>query len=126
MKMRIQILAILLLLATNVACSGRAEKTEIPVEKAIQVAKNYAASQKYSWKEETAVEVIKIKNGVEQGPLRITLLMNSFPRDKVPEFVKKELWFVYIYPKKGSVLGGDYCVLVDLYTGGVIAANAGM
>lgn len=85
--MRIQILAIFLLLAVNVACSRQAEKTEIPVEKAIQVAKNYAASQKYNWKEETAVEVIKIKNGVEQGPLRITLLMHSFPRDQVPEFV---------------------------------------
>lgn len=96
--MRIHILAIFLLLSVNVACSHQAEMTDIPIEQAIQIAKNYAASHKYS----------------------------SFPRDQVPEFAKKELWFVYIYPKKHSFLGGDYSVLVDLHTGDVIAANEGM
>lgn len=124
--MRLQIFFIVFVLSVNVACSPQAQKAEIPVEKAIQIAKNYAASQKHNSQEETAVEVLKIKNGVEQGPLRTSLLMQSFPRDQVPKFAKRELWFVYIYPKKNSIIGGDYCVLVDLHNGEVIAAKAGM
>lgn len=126
MKNRIVIMSalILLTLLVVVSCSREKDKSEITVEKAIHVATNIAASKNYDT-QNTAIEVIKYKKEIEKGPIRTMWLFQTFPKDEAPKLMNNEFWLVYFYPKKTTVIGGDFCVLVDLYTGKVISSIAG-
>ena len=108
----------------SAACSQRMERSEISADKAIQVARSLAETKKYNLKE-METEIIKCKDGIEKGPVRINWLFYHF-RDETPRVIKNDFWIVYLYPKSRTMLGGDFTVLVDLYNSDVLAFNIGM
>ena len=119
------ILLVSVFLMSSNCISG--ENKEIAYDKAIQIAKDSAKSNNYDVSS-SDIEIIKFKRGLEKGPIRLVWLMRSFPIERNLLF-KKEFWVVYFYPEgqleKPDTLGGDFCVLVDLYSGEVLDFFAG-
>lgn len=117
-------MVMLMLALIVVSCSQERVKSEIAVENAIKIATNIAKSENYNT-QDAAVEVIKYKKGIEAGPIRTIMLFQTFSKEEAPKLINNEFWMIYFYPKKRTVLGGDFCVLVDLYSGKVLGAIAG-
>jgi hypothetical protein len=123
MKIR-KLIMLILGFVLLVSCTAKNNTSEIAIEKAVQIAANIANDKKYNT-QDTAIEAIKYKKEIEKGPIRLDWLLHTFSRDEVPELIKNDFWLIYFYPKKTSVLGGDFIVLVDLNTGKVIATKTG-
>jgi hypothetical protein len=112
-----------------ISCSKEKGQAEVTVENAIEIAAKYAAKKNFDAK--TAdVEVIKVKKGIEKGPMRMVFLLPKFPKDRAQIIFNSEFWVIYFYPRgtleKANTLGGDFIVLVDLYSGNVIESVAGL
>lgn len=90
---------------------------------AIRIATDTAVANKFSTKQ-TKIEIIKVTKGVERGPIRFVWLINNFPKEDIQILLKREFWIVFFYPKGlldgNLMLGGGFCVLVDLYSGEVL------
>ncbi len=128
MKTKFLTLFIIILLLL-IACSIKSISNEITVDEAISIATSFAKSNKYNTSD-ADIEVLKVKNGRERGPVRLVWMVRQFPKEKMPEIMHGEFWIIYFYPKgvleNREVLGGDFSVLVDLHTGKVVASRAGM
>ena len=111
------------------SCSKNKDKSEITVEQAIQIAVKNATEKKFDTKN-ADIEVLKVKNGVEKGPLRILSIIRFFPGEKRKIIIDNEYWIIFFYPKgtleKPDSLGGDFTVLIDLHSGKILASYAGM
>lgn len=118
-------LLISVFLMNSICISG--EANEIVCDSAIKIANDFAKRNNYDVSN-SDIEIIKLKKGLERGPIRLVGLMRSFPIEMDLLF-KKEFWVVFFYPKgqleKPDTLGGDFCVLVDLYSGEVLDFFAG-
>jgi hypothetical protein len=112
-----------------IACSNKTSSNDITVDEAIKIATSFAKSNKYNTND-ADVEVLKVKNGKEKGPVRLVWMVSQFPKEKMPEIIHGEFWIVFFYPKglleNRGVLGGDFSVLVDLHSGKIVASRAGM
>jgi hypothetical protein len=102
--------------------------SELTVDQAIAVATKEAAKKNYDTTK-ADIEVLKVKKGLERGPIRMVALVPHFPKDMATAIITKEYWVIYFYPKgqmeKANILGGDFLTLVDLHSGEVIEAYAG-
>lgn len=102
--------------------------SEITADQAIRVAKKDAAKKKYDTSK-ADIEILKVKKGLEKGPIRMVTLVRLFPKDMAAAVTSKEYWVVYFYPKgqmeKADTLGGDFTTLVELHSGEVIYSLAG-
>ena len=113
-----------------VSCSGGKYNSEVSIDKAIQIATNAAQKKQYNV-QKADIEILKVKKKLERGPIRLVLLINllPFPKEKLNLLFEKEFWIVYFYPKgnleRPHILGGDYLVIVDLYSGEVLAEFEG-
>ena len=127
MKNRISIVLVVALLVI-ISCSREKDRTELTVKNAIQIATKFAGKNNFHTKT-TDVEVMKVKKGIERGPMRMVLLLPKFPRDKSQIIFNSEFWVVYFYPKgtleNRGILGGDFIILVDLYSGDIIESFEG-
>lgn len=123
--MRILAFISLLLLLINLnACTGK-PKTEVKIDEAIRIAT--VSAEKSNYKVNSMfIEHLKFKDKFEKGPIRLNWLVRTFSPDVAANFAKNDFWVVYFYPKDRNLLGGDYYVLVDLYSGNVIATKQGM
>jgi hypothetical protein len=121
-------LVILLITVLLGACSKNNEQTDLTADQAIKIARNEANRKNYDTKN-CDIEILRVKKGVEKGPIRLITLFQSFPRDLAPVIAKGEFWVIYFYPKgeleKAHTLGGDFITLLDLHSGKVIEAIAG-
>ena len=127
MKTRILISLVVVILVT-VSCSKRDDRSEISVDKAIQIAVENAQKNKFDTKE-SDMEVLKVKRGIERGPLRILSIARYFPEEKLKILLENEYWIIFFYPKGNldnpRYLGGEFTVLVELYSGKVLASYPG-
>lgn len=122
------ILFVLLMAALNISCAVNNANAEIASEEAIRIAAD--AAKKHNFDTSLAdVELMKVKNGVERGPLRIVWLVRSYPKEISSKLLKEEFWVVYFYPKgqleNATILGGDFTTFIDLHSGKVIDAFVG-
>ena len=128
MKNRISVVLVAALLVI-ISCSKEKDRTELTVGNAIQIATKFVEKKDFDTKT-TDVEVMKVKKGLERGPMRMVLLLPKFPKEKSQIIFNSEFWVVYFYPKgtleKRGILGGDFIVLVDLYSGDIIESFAGL
>lgn len=125
MRKQITIICLMLVsLCVTSACEGK-DKVEVPVENAIKIAAAIAKKKKYDT-ESADIEVMKVKKGIERGPIRLVWLMQYFPKEERKILFENEFWIVYFYPKgdleKSTVLDGEFCALVELYSGKVLTA----
>ena len=101
------------------------DKVEITSKNAIDIAIKSAEKKKYDTKIRS-VEVLKVKKHEERGPIRLSWLIRYFPIEERDIIFKNEFWIVYFYPKgtleSPRILGGEYCVLVELYSGEVLSS----
>jgi len=122
-------LALVLSVAILVSYSIAEEIADISVEQAIKVATKEAARNKFDTSK-TDIEVLKVKKGLEKGPIRMVTLVRHFPKDMATAVISREYWVVYFYPKgqmeKADTLGGDFITLIDLHSGEVISTLPGM
>lgn len=127
MKIIINILILLFSLSISKHCYS-SQLNEISIDKAIAIASDVAAKSTFDVKK-TDVEILRVKNGIEKGPLRIVLLSRLSP-EIFKIAIKNEFFVVYFYPKdqlkKGNILGGDFTVFVDLYSGEVLYFSEGL
>jgi len=106
------------------SCAEEKCNSEVSIDKAIQIATK--AAQKKRYNVQTAdIEILKVKKKLERGPIRVFCVIRQFQKEKQNLLFKKDFWIVYFYPKgnleRPHILGGDYCVIVDLYSGDVLA-----
>jgi hypothetical protein len=129
LKTKQVILALALILPILGSCAKEKAKSEITVDQAISVAANEAAKKNFDTNN-ADIEVLKVKKGLERGPIRMVTLIRLFPREMAAVVINKEYWVIFFYPKgqmeKADTLGGDFTTLVDLHSGEVIASSAGM
>lgn len=96
------------------------DRPETTYQYAIDVANREAKKLNYD-PEKKDIEVLKVKKGIERGPVRLSWLLRYFPYEERKVIWENEFWIVYFYPKgnidEPAVLGGEFCVLVDLYSG---------
>lgn len=125
MKYRLMVVAFLSLLFVPSLCLG----DEITAKQAIEIAKSHALSVYNYNAENVDVEVLRVKKGVERGPIRILWLMHTMLHEDPKVYWDRDFWVVYLYTKNllnnPTVLGGSFVALVDLYTGEVFAASEG-
>jgi len=99
------------------------DKSEVTVEDAIRIALKVAEKKKYNT-EPTDIEVMKVKKSIERGPIRLVWLLRYFQKEEEKTILENEFWIVYFYPKglleDPRYLGGEFCVLVELYSGKVL------
>jgi len=104
-------------------------KSDISVDKAIQIAVTEAEKNHFDTKI-SDVEVLKVKKGIERGPIRIVSIMRYFPKERMKIILDNDYWIIFFYPKGNldhpHILGGEYTVLVELHTGNILASYAGM
>jgi hypothetical protein len=97
-----------------------AKGMEVNPSKAIEIAYKVASDNNFSTKQ-TDIEIIKVKKGLERGPIRFSWLMNNFQKEEIQVLLSREFWIVFFFPQKlldgNHVLGGGFCVLLDLYSG---------
>lgn len=99
------------------------DKPEISMDDAIRIANDLANTVNYNTT--TAdIEVLKVKNGKERGPIRLVWLMRYLSKDELPILLTNDFFIIYFYPKgllEGrKILGGGFCALVELYSGNVL------
>ncbi len=108
-----------------VACSNK-QRTEITADEAIRIAAAHARTKNFET-DSTDIEVLKVKKGIERGPIRLLSVVRYFPKDMI---LNNEYWIVLFYPKgmleKSDHLGGDFTALVDLHSGKILGSFAGM
>lgn len=97
-------------------------------DQAIKLATDEAKKRNYDTRQ-SDIEVLKVKKGMERGPIRVVTLVRLFPKDLAPVLMKNEFWVVLFYPKgeleKPGTSGGDFIALIDLRTGKIIKSLAG-
>jgi len=123
------LIVLILCLSVILSCSKEPSKTEITITNAIRIATNFADKKKFNT-QNADVEIVKVKKGLERGSITLTWLVTQFPRATALQVINNEFWVVYFYPKgqleSANTLGGDFCVLVDLYSGDVIESLVGL
>jgi hypothetical protein len=111
-----------LFILLNTSCYSK-EDAELDQENVITIATNFVKQHGYSISD-TEVELLRVKDGLEKGPLRVVWLRRSFGLTPDTSLFEREFWVVYFYPKgqlkKPDMLDGDFCVFIDLYTGEII------
>jgi hypothetical protein len=126
--MKNKILFIIIALFLLVSCAEEKHNSEISVDKAIQIAKSEAHKRKYTTLM-TGIEVLIVKKKYANGPIRMSWLIHHCTEEKLNILLKKEFWIIYFYPKeqmeRPHLLGGDFFVAVDLYSGKVLAVHEG-
>ena len=131
MNYKLLFLSSVLLLLVAFGCEKKNNSGELSVEEAIKFAVKDAAQKKYDTSN-TEIEILKVKKGMERGPIRMVTLFRTFGPDMATAVATKEYWVVYFYPKGTmekdgpKILGGDFTALVDLHSGDIIASRAGM
>lgn len=118
------ILSIIIAIAVSASTSCYSKNKEaIDSTEAIRIASISAAKDNFSI-EQKDVEVLKVQNGLERGPIRFVWLMKYFLKEDIEILLQKEFWIIFFYPKGlldgNKVLGGGFCALVDLYSGEVL------
>lgn len=107
----------------SLSVSGGKSETELTASQAIKIASIFTTKNKYD-ATKVDVEAIKVTKGTERGPIRLLWLLRYFSGDEVDTILKNEFWIVYFYPKgfleDRTLLGGGFCVLVDLYSGKIL------
>ena len=111
-------------LTTYADCSEKSA-IEVPAKEAIRIASKIAKEKKFAV-DLSDIEILKVKNGNEKGPIRLVWLMRYYAREEWNMFFKKDFWIIYFYPKgeleKPRTVHGEFCVLVELYSGQVLSA----
>lgn len=131
MKHRLLFLLIVLFLLVAQGCAKKNEGGELSVDEAIKFAVKEASRKKYDTSN-TDIEILKVKKGMERGPIRMVTLFREFGPDMATAVATREYWVIYFYPKGSlekdgpKILGGDFTALVDLRSGDIIASRAGM
>ena len=101
------------------------DRIEISPSEAINIAIDVAKKQNFNVNNRD-IEVLKVKGKIERGPIRLVWLIRYFPREERNILFNNEYWIVYFYPKGGleqpHILGGEFCALVELHSGDVLAA----
>lgn len=125
---RIFMIMLIGILLNAAACNQKQGKSEITAESAIEIASKAAKSKGYN-SNNTDIEILKVKNKLERGPLRLVCLVQHFPKELTQYILNNEYWVVYFYPKgqleRANMLGGDFLTMIDLYSGKVIESYAG-
>ena len=121
-KIKIVFFVILLTSFWVVSCSS-AGSSEISADYAIHITRELAKNNNYDTSN-VDIEILKVKNGPERGPIRLVWLINYIPKDEFQALTGSEFWVVYFYPKgaleRPGRLGGGFCALIELYSGKVL------
>ncbi len=117
---------IIFVLTNLINAKKGASVSEVSESDAIDVAITEARLINYNL-DGSDIEIIKVKQGIERGVFRLSWLVRFFPRKYFNLILENDYWVIYFYPK-GLVddprsLGNEFCVLVDLYSGNVIASH---
>ena len=122
------LVCLVVVILVAVSCSKRDDKSEIGVDKAIEIAAKEAEKNKFDPKT-SDIEVLKVKKGIERGPLRIMSIARYFPKERLKIILDNEYWIIFFYPKGNldnpRYLDGEYTVLVELHSGNVLASYPG-
>ena len=108
-------------------CTFAISEEVISQEEAVRISKMDAIANKFNL-DNTELEVLKVKSGIEKGPMRLSLIIRRLSsKDDAKMILHREFWIIYFYPKGAldrlentGVLGSGFCSLVDLHTGKII------
>lgn len=103
-KIRVPLLCMVLLLLVALGC-GKKQGDEISSDEAIKCAVKEASRQNYETNN-TDIEILKVKKGLERGPIRMVTLFRQFGRDMATAIATREYWVIYFYPKGGMEKDG--------------------
>lgn len=118
-------LIIVLSLLVALGCAKKNQGGELSVDEAIKFAAEEASRKKYDTSQKD-IEILKVKKGMERGPIRLATLLQTFGPDMATVVATREYWVIYFYPRGTGILGGDFTALVDLHSGEIITSKLGM
>src|ERR1700690_3637091 len=104
-KFKPLLFALILTVLCSWSCATKSEQSELTVDQAIRIAAKEAARKNYD-STKADIEVLKVKKGIERGPIRMVALIRIFPPEMSKAVISKEYWVIYFYPK-GSLEKAD-------------------
>lgn len=114
-----------LIYLAGIPCNAK-DRTEITPSRAVEIALDIAKEKRVVIKGKN-IEIVRVKRGLERGPVRLSWLLRYFPYSHRKNVLENEFWIVYFYPKgqlneprTAGILDGEFCVLIELYSGVIL------